>query len=606
MPFKSIRVSANCDMTLISWETEAFIPECRGFAIQRETAGPAGDAKDEFINTYVGFKGGTHTQGESEPSTKWPIQRFSWNDFAVSQGQKVRYRVIPMMGTASNLIQPPETEWSSWSDWIIVGTGQTPGFEAYFNRGIVGAQFLARQAQTQAEFTTMLKADIQNPTSKNRAFLSGPLRVVLLGLLEKARLGGVEIYAALYELNDPEIIEALGTNCNLLLASGAFGKGTDENADVRKQLRDNGKINLFDRLVKGVHFAHNKFIVFCDRNGTPASVWTGSTNTMVTGLCTQVNNGLLITDATIALAYKNRWDALKAAGPSYPASLAIDGSTPATNTIGTSPVTAWNIPCLKFVDLEDASKRIQAAQQGVLFLMFNPGTGGDDRAKSLLQDIQDLGDKGLYIHGVINQEQSTGKAGKDASTTADASESGDGATVEFTDKNKIQPAVSLEAITPHHLTEATMNWFKKAYQFNMVMIHSKVIVIDPFGPNPVVMTGSHNMGPKASQSNDDNLVIIENAPGLAQEYAVNILGVYGHYKWLYNAWAKAKAAAPAPAAGAKPAPVPVSPTFDGNVDSDQWQTWETTGANLAQLQFLLGKPVSTAATSAAPVSTRKT
>jgi hypothetical protein len=125
----------------------------------------------------------------------------------------------------------------------------------------------------------------------------------------------------------------------------------------------------------------------------------------------------------------------------------------------------------------------------------------------------------------------------------------------------------------------------------MVMIHSKVVLIDPFGSNPVLMTGSHNMGPKASQYNDDNLAIIENAPGLAAEYAVNILGVYGHYKWLYNAWAKANAVAGPTKKGQKKPPIPVSPKYDGNVDSDEWQTWETTGANLQQLEFMMGLPI---------------
>lgn len=104
--------------------------------------------------------------------------------------------------------------------------------------------------------------------------------------------------------------------------------------------------------------------------------------------------------------------------------------------------------------------------------------------------------------------------------------------------------------------------------------------------------------------NDDNLVIIRNAPGLAAEYAVNILGVYGHYKWLYNAWLKASAAAPAPKKGTKTAPVPVAPTYDGNVDSDQWQTWESTGANLQQLQFMMGIPLT--ARSVPPPSVSRT
>src|SRR5258707_527497 len=44
--------------------------------------------------------------------------------------------------------------------------------------------------------------------------------------------------------------------------------------------------------------------------------------------------------------------------------------------------------------------------QGVLFLMFNPGSGGKNgRELSLLQDIQALGQKGLHIHGLVNQTQ---------------------------------------------------------------------------------------------------------------------------------------------------------------------------------------------------------
>jgi phosphatidylserine/phosphatidylglycerophosphate/cardiolipin synthase-like enzyme len=55
------------------------------------------------------------------------------------------------------------------------------------------------------------------------------------------------------------------------------------------------------------------------------------------------------------------------------------------------------------------------------------------------------------------------------------------------------------------------------------MVHSKVVVVDPFSETPIVITGSHNLGPKASTTNDDNMAIIENAPGLACTYAVNIV-----------------------------------------------------------------------------------
>jgi hypothetical protein len=78
------------------------------------------------------------------------------------------------------------------------------------------------------------------------------------------------------------------------------------------------------------------------------------------------------------------------------------------------------------------------------------------------------------------------------------------------------------------------------------------------------------------------------------------LGVYGHYKWLYNAWTKAKAAGGPVIKGQKKPPIPVSPQYDGNVDSDSWQAWETTGANLQQLEFMMGLPITQAASAMPP------
>ena len=46
--------------------------------------------------------------------------------------------------------------------------------------------------------------------------------------------------------------------------------------------------------------------------------------------------------------------------------------------------------------------------------------------------------------------------------------------------------------------------------------------------------GSHNMGPKASKSNDDNLVIIKGCHALAQAYAVNIASVCFFAKFYFK------------------------------------------------------------------------
>jgi phosphatidylserine/phosphatidylglycerophosphate/cardiolipin synthase-like enzyme len=554
VPIKKILARSNCDTTTIIWQSAGSLAGCRGFALERQVKG---QTSTSFVPTWVGFKGVAHKTGQSEPSTVWPIQRYIWSDFLVQAGQTVRYRAIPMVGPAASLAQAPASEWSAWSNWATVATGQTKNFLAYFNRGIVPAQWLAAQSPNKKS----LQSNLDTPGDKNRNFLSGQLRVALLGLLAQAKKDGVEIYLALYELNDPELIAALkaiGGKCNLILGSGAFKPGEpDENAAVRKDLQLHSSINVHDRLVTGQHFAHNKFIVFCDSKGKPATLWTGSTNWTMTGLCTQVNNGVLITSPQLAAAYLARWNALKDAGATYPPSLAQQGSIPAKTSVGNVPVTAWNVVCLKLVDLADANAHINAAKDGVLFLMFNPGPRG-----TLLNTILALDPTKLFIHGVVNQDPGGKKA----------------PILTMVQKGTKLPPKPLSVITPRALQNPG-TWFNKEFTFNSVMIHSKVIVIDPFGTHPVVMTGSHNMGPKASKMNDDNLAIIENASGLAAEYAQNILGVFSHYKWLYNLAIKN---AKGPKTGAKS-----SPQYDGNFDNDTWQSWYQSGVNLREIDFWL-------------------
>jgi phosphatidylserine/phosphatidylglycerophosphate/cardiolipin synthase-like enzyme len=143
-------------------------------------------------------------------------------------------------------------------------------------------------------------------------------------------------------------------------------------------------------------------------------------------------------------------------------------------------------------------------------------------------------------------------------------------------------------------------------QYSTAMIHSKVVVVDPFSDHAVVITGSHNLGPKASGKNDDNMVIIENAPGLAAEYAVNVLGIYDQYKWRYNMLNESKAAT-APAAAAAQAPAAkggasagaaagVSPSiWSGLQDNDTWQNGFFGEEKQRELRFWFGESAAEAA-----------
>jgi phosphatidylserine/phosphatidylglycerophosphate/cardiolipin synthase-like enzyme len=74
-------------------------------------------------------------------------------------------------------------------------------------------------------------------------------------------------------------------------------------------------------------------------------------------------------------------------------------------------------------------------------------------------------------------------------------------------------------------------WEGELYSAGHAIIHDKIVVIDPFSDNCVVVTGSHNLGWRASHNNDENFVSVHGHRSLAEAYACHVLDVYDHYAW---------------------------------------------------------------------------
>jgi phosphatidylserine/phosphatidylglycerophosphate/cardiolipin synthase-like enzyme len=101
------------------------------------------------------------------------------------------------------------------------------------------------------------------------------------------------------------------------------------------------------------------------------------------------------------------------------------------------------------------------------------------------------------------------------------------------------------------------------------IVHSKLIVVDPF-TDPVVVSGSHNFSTSASTQNDENFVIVRDNRDLALEYAAHVLAVYQHYRWLafvHDQQRKGR-----------------NPTAQ-LVESDNWQARHLRGASRRELEF---------------------
>ena len=598
-----LKVYDNGDHTCLVWLPSDVQPikDCRGFNIHRLLKPDAGkSAVESYLQGFTGFVDGQKT----DPNAPWekPLQRFMWWDYLVAPSNVVQYSIVPVCGPDKDHLSLNHAAASALTPPMTITGQMSAHISCYFNKGIVSAQWVARDLTALGKKPPKLADLIAKPGTPLRNALSGLLRPQLLELLDDVKKNNGEIYAALYELNDPELIPkllALGQKCHLILANGAFKSPTnDENKAVRTQLH--GKVDLHDRLVSSGHFAHNKFVVACDSAGKPQRVLSGSTNWTVTGLCTQANNGIIVDDPDLGAYFINEWNLLKAAGNGYPASLMQANSTSKSVTVDGGTITQWFAPTSAGQDLDFARQLINGAQQGILFLFFNPGAfEPDDKPEmwTLLQNILVRHQEGtpnykpaLYIHGVVNQEIA-GLTTENPTTPAKKHAALDPATaspVKLFDGGKNAPqSVPYESMVPKAIKDAFHDFLAEVMNQG-VHVHSKVIVIDPFGPKPVVITGSHNLGHKASTANDDNMMIVVGNAPLAAAYAANIIAIFQNYRW--NTYVDAHAKDPQ--------------VWHGLVDNATWQDGylDPTRPDLAEIKFWLGEGASSPAAAGQPAA----
>lgn len=538
MPTK-LKVYVNEDDTLLFWSIPTPITACRGFAIERRRTRQGAQPVEEVLVNRTGFAAENNTPAENQvsltrPSTEWPFQRFSWTDHEANTGDTVSYRVIPIVRNAQGALQRLETQASAWSAQRTLGP-PSGAYRPFFNRGFVMSQFMARYlAENNLSLATFKQRVSDKDDTTIRHFLSGDLRLALLEQLRMAEQNG-HVYAALFELSDPELLAALaalGERAHVVLANGSVTKRKDETSADARRRDENQKarnalteagvdVEVDNRFLSPGALGHNKFLVRTDTHGKPMVAWTGSTNWAPTGLCTQVNNGLLIDDPDVARVYLDQWQRLREAASAFGKELVDANCAPATigeDTPGTVRSIVWFTRCRKGVDLDALREEVERARDGILFLMFMPGASG------LFSTVAARsGEPNLYVRGVVS-ELPNGRGDESA-----------------VDVNLIDGAhhtsLHLDIIQPEGVSHPYANFAAEVTRSQFLggvghaIIHSKVVVIDPFSDDPSVITGSHNFSVSASSKNDENFIIVRGDRDLAEAYAVNILGAYAHYRW---------------------------------------------------------------------------
>ena len=448
----------------------------------------------------------------------------------------------------------------------------------------------AAVTQRNDHLLTTLRTQIADPNSPIRAYLDGDVFAFVTRLLNRAQTDGGTVHLALYELTDAPLVELLeqavsaGTAQVILTTAGSVNpnpKGTapdqrqptawdTENDAARARLHAADTFDpphVVDRMFNTTaRIGHNKFAVYRGPDGSPVAVMTGSTNWTPTGLCTQSNNTLLIEDAALAADYWLYWQGLR--DDAQPARVPLTVTAHGKPVSGAQPNNAKQGSALRVADatalpyrdlsdgsaaqlwrspntgksavpaknpgrppdLEEIYSLMDNAKDAVLFLTFMPGVAGVNNIIGEAAAIAAGTDK-LVLGAISAPAAMPHQDGPDDAPTTYVDERG-------VTRKLPAPAIwwpggeqsRVVMIRAAAVKVPFGNFVPELLSAGNAIIHDKIIVIDPCDPQGcAVITGSHNLGYKASYCNDDNLVIVRGNRELALAYAVHVLDLYEHY-----------------------------------------------------------------------------
>jgi phosphatidylserine/phosphatidylglycerophosphate/cardiolipin synthase-like enzyme len=258
--------------------------------------------------------------------------------------------------------------------------------------------------------------------------------------------------------------------------------------------------------------AHNKFIVLL-KDSQPQAVWTGSTNITDGGIFGHSNVGHVVNDAGIASAYLDYWNLLWADPNSTSLRLDVEGLTP-TPVPGSSqgPGTSTLFSPRSGVKLLSWYAEQAAAAQSMLCMGFAFGIN------KAFVPVFEMPFSGLR-YGLL-------------------------------DNDGTRPEIEAEVLRLRKLpfnrfaigsairVNSFDKWLKEklsGLNSHVPYIHTKFMLVDPLGSDPVVITGSANFSDASTNANDENMLVIQGNTTVADIYMTEFFRLWNHYA--FREWA---------------------------------------------------------------------
>lgn len=468
-----------------------------------------------------------------------PVQSFVWDDFACYDNTAYTYFFYPVSGTPKNPKRSKTPVEISIRTEKLFSGGE---HDIFFNRGVASSQAYRRK------FFNLPPDKITNPAMKKEAldWLSRSLDEALLGFIGKAAKGET-LLGCFYEFHYAPVVAAFaraigkGVHVRLIVDAKDNG-GFDKEGNVIKPFprdanlealanagisTDPAKGYVILREAKKNDIQHNKFIVLLDMNGNPKDVWTGSTNISNGGIHGQTNVGHWIRNSKVADQFKKYWTLLST-DPG--GKTGDDASTVRSKNSELKKEVEKIQPNIEFTGWAD----IPAGMTTV----FSPRSG-----KTMLETYVRMMDNSENI-ACITLAFGINELFKDYLEDNTGGDYISFLLLEKEDKPKANSKKPFRFIGAGqnvyksfgaYIEDDLYQWARetstRAMRLNahVAYIHSKFLLVDPLGDDPVVVTGSANFSDPSTNDNDENMVIIRGNQRVADIYFTEFNRLFHHF-----------------------------------------------------------------------------
>lgn len=458
-----------------------------------------------FAATDPGFAAGAHYSTDQHP-----VQSFQWADYSAKPGHRYTYRVTARKGTPAALTEFAKAQ-------VTLTTEKESGrkHDVHFNRGISASQEYSRRFGERSPDAVGDPDDFNgNPAY---VWLSRGLYEALQEHVRSIPAGDA-LRVAAYEFAFAPV---------LLLFKEALSRGVDVQIvyDGREDEYGNpGKKNRLavqqaglaavsrERTKPKSTISHNKFIVHLQA-GKARSVWTGGTNFSRSGIFGHSNVAHVLRDKAVAGKFLDYWTSLW----SDPAAPALKPAIEQMSPLPPLPLAAGNSlffsPRSSPAALDWMAALAMSAQTG-LFMTF--AFGMNDKFKDVYRTSP------AKLRFALMEAKTRPMKKTDPKRAAEE---------EAIQALRNMPE-NVFAVGSFIATNAIDGWLKErlsGLSTNVQYIHNKFMLVDPLGPDPIVLCGSANFSLASVVDNDENMVAVRGNTRVADIYLGEYMRLWSHH-----------------------------------------------------------------------------